>query len=157
MTNTIAKRQNGNAYRGAFGNVVDNLFQNSLRRFFDDNFWEAENQQATGSIPVNIRETEQQYELDVIAPGCKKEDFKINVEDNLLTISMNQVNEKKQQDGKTGWERNEYVQRSFSRSFSLDDTVDLNNINAKYTDGILRLSLGKNEKAKKLSKSIEVK
>jgi HSP20 family protein len=157
MTNTIAKRQNGNSYRGAFGNVVDNLFQNSLRRFFDDNFWEAENQQATGSIPVNIRETEQQYELDVIAPGCRKEDFKINVEDNLLTISMNQVNEKKQQDGKTGWERNEYVQRSFSRSFSLDDTVDLNNINAKYTDGILRLSLGKNEKAKKLSKSIEIK
>ena len=42
MTNTIAKRQNGNVYGGTFGNVVDDLFQNSLRRFFDDNFWEAE-------------------------------------------------------------------------------------------------------------------
>jgi HSP20 family protein len=157
MTNTIAKRQNGNAYRGNFGNVVDNLFQNSLRRFFDDNFWEAETQQPTGNIPVNIRETDQQYELDVIAPGCRKEDFKINVENNVLTISMNQVNEKKQQDAKTGWERNEYVQRAFSRSFSLDDTVDLDKINATYSDGILRLSLGKNEKAKKQSRNIDVK
>jgi HSP20 family protein len=156
MTNTIAKRQNGNLYGGTFGNVVDNLFQNSLRRFFDDNFWEAENKQPTGNVPVNIRETEQQYELDVVAPGCRKEDFKINVEDNVLTISLNQVNEKKGKDEKTGWERNEYMQRAFSRSFSLDDTVDLNNINAKYTDGILRLSLGKNEKAKKLSKNIEI-
>jgi HSP20 family protein len=157
MTNTIAKRQNGNVYDGTFGNVVDNLFQNSLRRFFDDNFWENDNQRQTGSVPVNIRETEQQYELDVIAPGCRKEDFKINVEDNVLTISMNQVNEKKEKNEKTGWERNEFMQRAFSRSFSLDDTVDLNNINAKYTDGILRLSLGKNEKAKKLSRNIDVK
>lgn len=156
MTNTIAKRQNGNVYGGTFGNVVDNLFQNSLRRFFDDNFWEADNRQTMGTVPVNIRETEQHYELDVVAPGCKKEDFKINVEDNLLTISMNQSNEKKQKDEKTGWERNEFMQRAFSRSFTLDETVDLENINASYTDGILRLSLGKNEKAKKVSRNITV-
>ena len=154
MTNTIAKKQNGDVYGGSFGNVVDNLFQNSLRRFFDDNFWEADNRRSMGTVPVNIRETEQHYELDVVAPGCRKEDFKINVEDNLLTISMNQANEKKQKDEKTGWERNEFIQRAFSRSFTLDETVDLNNINASYTDGILRLQLGKNEKAKKLSKSI---
>jgi len=156
MTNTIAKKQNGDVYGGSFGNVVDNLFQNSLRRFFDDNFWEADNRRSMGTVPVNIRETEQHYELDVVAPGCRKEDFKINVEDNLLTISMNQANEKKQKDEKTGWERNEFIQRAFSRSFTLDETVDLNNINASYTDGILRLQLGKNEKAKKLSKSITV-
>ena len=156
MTNTIAKKQNGDVYGGSFGNVVDNLFQNSLRRFFDDNFWEADNRRSMGTVPVNIRETEQHYELDVVAPGCRKEDFKINVEDNLLTISMNQANEKKQKDEKTGWERNEFIQRAFSRSFTLDETVDLNNINASYTDGILRLQLGKNEKAKKLSKNITV-
>lgn len=156
MTNTIAKKQNGDVYGSSFGNVVDNLFQNSLRRFFDDNFWEADNRRSMGTVPVNIRETEQHYELDVVAPGCRKEDFKINVEDNLLTISMNQANEKKQKDEKTGWERNEFIQRAFSRSFTLDETVDLNNINASYTDGILRLQLGKNEKAKKLSKNITV-
>ena len=156
MTNAIAKRENGNSY-ASFGNVVDNIFQNSLRRFFDDNFWDAENHVSTGTVPVNIRETEQHYELDVVAPGCRKEDFKISVDDNLLTISMNRGEEQKQENQKIGWVRNEYLQRSFSRSFTLEDTVDLNNITATYSDGILRLSLGKSEKAKKFSRNIEVK
>jgi HSP20 family protein len=156
MTNTIAKRPNGNTY-STFGNVVDNIFQNSLRRFLDDNFWDAENHQTSGLAPVNIRETDQQYELDVIAPGCRKEDFGISVDGNLLTISMNWKGEDKEQDQKTGWVRNEYMQRSFSRSFRLEDTVDLNNISATYSDGILRLLLGKNEKAKRISRNIDVK
>ena len=155
MTTAIAKSQNGNP-SATFGNVVDNIFQNSLRRFFDDNFWDAENPQTTSSVPVNIRETDENYELDVIAPGCRKEDFNINVEGNLLTISMNRKEEQKEHNEKTGWVRNEYMQRSFSRSFSLQDTVDLNNITATYSDGILRLSLGKSEKAKQVSRNIDV-
>ena len=155
MTNTIAKRQNGNGYNASFGTVVNDLFQNSLSRFFDDKFWEADS--SLGSVPVNTRETETHYELDVIAPGCRKEDFMIKVEGNLLTISMGQKDEKNDQDEKTGWVRNEYVQRAFTRTFTLDETVDLENINASYTDGILRLSLGKTEKAKKVSKNIQVK
>jgi HSP20 family protein len=155
MTNTIAKRNNGNGYAN-FGNVVDNIFHNSLRRFFDGNFWEAENQLSTGSIPVNIRETEQQYELDVIAPGCRKEDFSIRVDNNVLTISLakQQASEQKE---KSGWVRNEFVQQAFSRSFTLDDTVDTNKISATYSDGILHLGLGKNEKAQMTSRQIEVK
>jgi HSP20 family protein len=155
MTNAIAKRENGNSY-ASFGNVVDNIFQNSLRRFFDDNYWETENPMTTGSVPVNIRETDQQYELDVIAPGCKKEDFKISVEDNLLTISMNRNEEHKEQNQKSGWTRNEFIQRSFTRSFKLEDSVDVNNISAHYSDGILRISLGKSEKAKKFIRNIDV-
>src|SRR4030095_995822 len=155
MTNAIAKRENGNSY-ASFGNVVDNIFQNSLRRFFDDNYWETENPMTTGSGPVNIRETDQQYELDVIAPGCKKEDFKISVEDNLLTISMNRNEEHKEQNQKSGWTRNEFIQRSFTRSFKLEDSVDVNNISAHYSDGILRISLGKSEKAKKFIRNIDV-
>ncbi|MBS1577113.1 MAG: Hsp20/alpha crystallin family protein [Bacteroidetes bacterium] len=155
MTNTIARRNNGNGYTD-FGNVVDNIFQSSLRRFFDGNFWEAENQLSTGSVPVNIRETEQQYELDVIAPGCRKEDFSIRVDNNVLTISLvkKQASEQKE---KSGWVRNEFVQQAFSRSFTLDETVDTNKINAAYTDGILHLVLGKNEKAQTTSRQIEVK
>lgn len=155
MTNTIARRNNGNGYTD-FGNVVDNIFQNSLRRFFDGNFWEAENQLSTGTVPVNIRETEQQYELDVIAPGCRKEDFSIRVDNNVLTISLvkKQASEQKE---KSGWVRNEFVQQAFSRSFTLDETVDTNKINAAYTDGILHLVLGKNEKAQTTSRQIEVK
>lgn len=156
MTNAIAKKQNGATRTPDLATVVDNLFQNSFRRFFDDNFWDSENQPATGTVPVNIRETDHAYELDLIAPGCHKEDFKINVQDNVLTISMDQKEEKNQEDERTGWVRNEYVQRGFSRSFTLNDTVDLDKINATYTDGILRLSLGKNEKARKLTRNITV-
>ena len=155
MTTTIAKKQNGNP-TVSFGNVVDNIFQNSLRRFFDDNFWDVEGQLTTGSVPVNVRETEHQYEIDVIAPGCKKEDFNISINDNLLTISFNTKSENSSSQ-KAGWVRNEYVQRSFSRSFTLDDTVDVNKINATYIDGILHLTLAKNERAKKVSKNIEIK
>ena len=154
MTTTIAKRQNGNP-SVSFGNVVDNIFQNSLRHFFDDNFWNPGSPLIEGTVPVNIRETEQQYEMDVIAPGCTKEDFKIGIEDNLLTISFNHKEENRQQNEK--WVRNEYHQRSFTRSFSLDETVDVNKINATYSDGILHLVLPKNEKSKKLSRTVEIK
>jgi HSP20 family protein len=156
MTNTIAKRQNGNP-SATFGNVVDNIFQNSLRRFFDDNFWDADMPMSTSRVPVNVRETEQQYEMDVIAPGCRKEDFHVSINDNILTISFNHKEQNNKENEKAGWVRNEYVQRSFSRSFTLDDTVDINKINATYTDGILHLTLAKNEKAKKLARDIEVK
>ncbi len=156
MTNTIAKRQNGNP-SASFGNVVDNIFQNSLRRFFDDNYWESDTASNTGRFPVNIRETDASFELDVIAPGCRKEDFKISIDDNTLKISFEQKTENTSGNEKSGWVRNEYVQRSFSRSFSLDDTGDPTKINVTYTDGILRVVLAKNEKAKHISRSIEVK
>lgn len=155
MTTTIAKRQHGEP-SASFGNVVDNIFQNSLRRFFDDNFWNAENPLTTGAVPVNVRETDQQYEVDVIAPGCRKEDFNVEINGNLLTISFNSKMENTSPQ-KAEWVRNEYVQRSFNRTFTLDDTVDVNKVNATYTDGILRLTLAKNEKAKKLSKTIEIR
>jgi len=156
MTNTIAKRQNGNE-NVSFGKVVDNIFQNSLRRFFDDNFWDIEPVPASGSVPVNIREKEEQYEIDVVAPGCRKQDFNISMKGNMLTISFEHKEENNQGDQKTGWVRNEYMQRSFSRTFTLDDTVDVNKIQAAYTDGILRIVLGKNEKAKPVSRTIEIK
>jgi HSP20 family protein len=156
MTTAIAKRQNGNPSVD-FGSVVDNVFQNTLRRFFDDNFWDAESTMAAGSVPVNVRELEHQYELDVVAPGCRKNDFNIHVKDNALTISFQHKEQNQEQNEKSGWVRNEYLLRSFSRSFTLDDTVDINKIDATYTDGILRLTLPKNEKAKKLSRNIEIK
>ena len=155
MNTTIAKRQN-DLPSVSFGNVVDNIFQNSLRHFLDDNFWDMEGRLTTGSVPVNVRETDNQYEMDVIAPGCKKEDFNVNINDNMLTISFESKTDN-ESSPKTGWVRNEYVQRSFSRTFTLDDTVDVNKINANYTDGILHITLAKNEKAKKVNKKIEIK
>jgi HSP20 family protein len=154
MTTTIAKRQNGNP-AVSFGNVVDNIFQNSLRHFFDDNFWDTERYLTSGNVPVNVREKEHQYEMDVIAPGCRKEDFNINISNNMLTVSFEQKQQHTNQPDDT-WVRNEYLQRSFARSFTLDDSVDAGKISATYTDGILRVILPKNEKAKQLSKQIEI-
>ena len=74
--------------------------------------------------------------------GAKKDDFNIDINDNVLTISFESKAET-ESSPKGGWVRNEYVQRSFSRTFTLDDTVDVNNINATYTDGILHLTLGR--------------
>ena len=160
MTTAIAKRQNGDS-SVSFGNVVDNIFQNSLRRFLDDNFWDTDTAlpaQAlpAQSAPVNVRETDLQYEMDLIAPGCRKEDFAINVDNNVLTISFNHKDERKDKSEKTGWVRNEYVQKSFTRSFAMDDTVDVNKISASYKDGILHLVLPKNEKAQRLVKNIQI-
>jgi HSP20 family protein len=156
MKTAIAKRQNGNP-SVTFGNVVDNIFQNSLRHFFDDNFWDGGFPVTSGSIPVNVREMENHYEMDVIAPGLKKEDFNLNIEDNQLTISYEHNDQNSDSNDKQGWSRNEYTLRSFSRSFMLDDTVDSSKVQARYDNGILRVNLPKTEKAKKIYKKIEIK
>jgi HSP20 family protein len=155
MTNVMQKNKVNGGYR--LDAVVDNIFNHSLRRFFDGNLWDSENALTAGTVPVNVRETEQQYEVDVIAPGCKKEDFRIQVLANELSISFNCNDEKKEENERSGWVRNEFVQRSFTRSFALDDTVSTDKINARYEDGILKLVLPKNEKAKPRLLAIDVK
>lgn len=155
MSNAMQKRNTTNP--NEFGYVVDSIFNNTLRRFFDGNLWDVEETGNRGNVPVNVRETDQQYEVDVIAPGCRKEDFKVQVQNNKLQISFTHDDNKTQQDEKAGWVRNEYVQRSFSRHFTLDETVNSENISATYTDGILRVVLPKTEKAKPRLLSIDVK
>jgi HSP20 family protein len=155
MTNAMQKTKTNSGY--GLENVVDNIFNHTMRRFFDGNLWDLETTANTGTVPVNVRETDSQYELDVIAPGCQKADFNIKIENGELMISFKHNEEKNQENEKAGWVRNEYIQRSFSRSFTLDDTVEVSNITANYNDGILRVVLPKNEKAKPVSLSIDVK
>ncbi len=153
---TIAKRQSAQT-PATLGKVVDNIFENSLRHFFDDNFWSP--QEWTGTtraVPVNVREKENHYQVDVIAPGCKKEDFNVMVKDNLLTVSYERKQENEETDETKGWVRNEFVQSSFTRSFTIDDTVDAANISGQYSDGILRITLPKNGKAAQQSRQIEI-
>lgn len=137
--------------------VVDGIFNNTMRRFLDGNLWDVETKGNRGTVPVNVREKEQQYELDVIAPGCRKEDFQLTVQKHELQISFTKNEEKSNDDEKAGWVRNEYVQRSFQRHFTLDDSVYINKISAEYADGILRITLPKTEQAKPRQLSIEVK
>ena len=109
------------------------------------------------NVPVNLRETDKTYEMELVAPGLKKEDFKLNVSNDMLTVAFEQKEEQQQVDKSEGWLRKDYKMQSFSRSFARDDSVDANKINAVYNNGILHLTLPKKENAQKLSKSIEVK
>jgi HSP20 family protein len=155
MTTTITKRQNGNA-PATFGNVVDNIFQNSLHRFFDNNFLNVERPLQSTVAPVNVRENAQGYDIEVVAPGCKKEGFSVNINGNLLTIGYEHQQASEKQQEKNEWTRTEYERRSFQRTFTVDDTVNVNAIQARYRDGILHLHLPKNEQAKEVTKTIEI-
>lgn len=94
---------------------------------------------------VNIRETEREFELEIAVPGKKKEDFNIEVDNNVLTISLE---EKKEDEVKEkNYSRREFFYSSFKRAFTLPETVDEEKINAAYTDGILRFTLPKREEA----------
>ncbi|MGB8194997.1 MAG: Hsp20/alpha crystallin family protein [Chitinophagaceae bacterium] len=103
---------------------------------------------------VNIHETENAFEMELNVPGRKKEDFKINLENGLLTVSFDKKEENKENGNKTI--RREFSYQSFKRSFNLDETVDTDNIQAKYESGILYLTLPKKEQAKPAKKEINV-
>ena len=139
-----------------FGSVVDQIFQNNLSRFFDDSYWGFSGDVNRTKIPVNLRETDANYEMELVAPGLRKEDFQLNVSGDMLTVSFEEKNENKESNIQEGWIRQEFRTRSFSRSFHLNDAVDTNNITAHYENGILYVTLPKNERLKQMSKTIRV-
>ncbi len=118
----------------SFSSLVDGFFNDSLTRSGGSAF-----------LPkVDIIENETSYELHVAAPGLSKEDFNIELNDNFITVSgerkfQNEKNEKNYHSIETQY-------GSFSRSFSLPENVDSSKINAKYNNGILELTIPKDEK-----------
>ncbi len=126
-----------------FSHLIDRFFNDSVTRSGGSSF-----------IPkVDVLETEKAFEIQVAAPGLQKEDFNIELNDNFLTISGERklTNEKKDQT----FHSIETQYGSFSRSFSLPENVDSAKINAKYNNGILELTLPKDEK-KALKSTIAV-
>ena len=105
-------------------------------------------------VPVNVKETEGGYELEVVAPGIGKENFKISLDKNLLTIAAEKKNEAENKSEKRL--RDEYKYQSFKRVFTVDDTVDTEKIDAKYVNGILTLNLPKKVEVKASAKEINV-
>ncbi|WP_153798382.1 Hsp20/alpha crystallin family protein [Foetidibacter luteolus] len=104
----------------------------------------------TLKIPaVNITETAQAYNVSLAVPGFKKEDFNITLDGGMLTISSSKEERKEEKEEKVT--RKEYNYASFSRSFSLPEEVNTDNIEAGYEDGILKISLPKKEEVKKAS------
>ena len=106
--------------------------------------------------PVNIRETDTSYEVELSAPGKRKEDFNIEVENDLLTISSEHKNENTTEEGGK-FTRREFSFSSFRRSFTLPETVKEDDIRASYDNGILKINLPKREEAlPKPKRSIDI-
>jgi HSP20 family protein len=138
------ERSSGNATRPFF------------RDFFDaDNFFNSTWMNERNGYPaVNIAEKDNEYDIELAAPGFKKEDFHVKVNDDVLTISAEAKMENKEEDKE--YARREYSYSSFSRSFRLPDNVKDDAINAKYEDGMLKLCLPKSSKNVKATKEIRV-
>jgi HSP20 family protein len=103
---------------------------------------------------VNINETDKEFELELAAPGLKKSDFKVNIDRNVLTVST-EKKEEKEEKGKN-FTRKEFSYHSFSRSFTLPESVNQEKIDAKYTDGVLKLVLPKKDEVIPKSKEIKI-
>jgi HSP20 family protein len=153
MANIIKKE---NARPATFGSVVDQLFQQNLNRWFDDGFWGFNGLQTRTGVPVNIRETDKTYELEVVAPGLNKQDFQLQFSGDTLTVSFEHKEEKNDSQENDRWLRKEYRTQSFTRTFNIDETVDVDKAAARYDNGILYLTLPKKEHAQRISRTIQV-
>lgn len=141
-------RKNYGLTPATFSGMLDTMLTNNWDRMFSDDH------QNYMNVPVNIKETDAAFEMDLVAPGLKKEDFNINIEKDVLTVSFEHKEEKKETTDKVI--RNEYKFRSFKRSFTLSDKINAEGISAKYTDGILSLNLPKAEPKADTTKKIEI-
>ena len=139
---TLTKR-NGNVPASLPG-LLDDFFTRDL---FD---WSTSNFSGDGTtLPaVNVKETSDSFEVEMAAPGMNKDDFKVELNNNVLTISSEQKQEHEEKEGEK-YSRKEFSYQLFQRSFHLSkEAVDADNIQAKYENGALRLQIPKREEVK---------
>ncbi len=149
-------------FEGTLNNLVDNLFS-ELPVLFRNDLSDAATK---GFVPVNVKETDKAYEMEVVAPGFEKTDFKVNLDKDLLTISAEKKTEpdsnrvKEDSFGSAAQEkqiRREYSYRSFKRTFTLDEKIDATNIAASCINGVLVLNLPKKVEVKTPATEITIK
>lgn len=126
----------------AFSSLFDDFFNTEFGNWRHNNF------SATNTtLPaVNIKEDNDGFSVEMAAPGMEKADFKINLENNVLTISSEKQEEQKEEQDK--YTRREFAYRAFQRSFTLPDSADSEKIEAKYENGVLHVNIPKKEEAK---------
>jgi HSP20 family protein len=120
--------------------LADDWFNSSLSNWRDQG----------NTLPaVNVKETNDEFIVEVAAPGMKREDFRIELDNHVLVVSSESKDKQEQKDDAGNYTRREFNYRAFQRSFALaKDHVDGEKINAKYTDGILYINVPKNDRAK---------
>ena len=124
----------------------NSLFFPSVMNDFMGPDWFGGTEKWNTSVPaVNIKENEKGFELELAVPGMKKDDFTVEVDNDVLTISSEIKSEN--EETKENYTRKEFSYSSFKRAFTLPETVDGSKIDAKYEDGILKLILPKKQEA----------
>ena len=128
----------------------------AMNSMFDDlltkdlwNWGLSNNSNTNTTIPaVNIRETNDNFEVEMAAPGMRKEDFRVELDGNMLTINSEREDRQEQSEGER-YSRREFSYQSFQRTFQLPkDVVDSDRIEARYENGVLHLVIPKKETAK---------
>ena len=141
----FANGQKNHAVNPFFSDVFDSILNDS---FLSDKL-------ATRVPAVNISENENEFQIELAAPGLKKEDFKISLDKNVLSVSADKKVENAEEGKK--FSKREYSYNAFTRSFTLPEVADYTKIEAAYTDGILTLAVAKKEEAKLQPREIAVK
>ena len=124
-----------------------NLFNEFLTHDWND--WTKQDYSTTNTtLPsVNVKEHEDGFEVEMAAPGLNKDDFKIELNNSILTI-RSEKKEEKESENEKGFTRREFSYQSFSRSFTLPQSIESEKIEAQYKNGILKLTIPKKEEAK---------
>jgi HSP20 family protein len=149
---TLAKLSN-NLYP-SFPSIFDRLFDGELMDWNSTNY-----SSSNTSLPaVNVKENDNEFLIEVAAPGLQKDDFKVNYENGRLSISSEKKNQSEEKEGEK-ITRREFSYQSFQRSFTVSESVvDAEKIKANYQNGILHITLPKREEVKpKPAKKIEIK
>lgn len=133
-----------------------------LDRFFDNNEiidWNKNLSNANSTLPsVNVKEDENQFNIEVAAPGFDKKDFKIEVQNDVLSISSEKDNSVEEKEDNGHYTKREFSYQSFKRSFTLPESINAEKIDASYANGILNIVIPKKEEEKaKEPKLIEIK
>jgi len=140
--------------------MLPTITRRSFRPFympniFDEDFFSGLSNRS-GSMPaVNIKEDEKQYSLELAIPGINKNDLKIDMKEDVITISSEM--KKESEENNDGYKRKEFSYSAFSRSFYVPENVNKEKIEASYKDGVLSVTLPKEDEEKsKISKTIEI-
>jgi len=133
-----------NSYFPSFPSLLDRFFEGDLMDWNAGNF-----AGANSTLPaVNVKETDNEFIIDVAAPGLKKDDFKVNYDNGRLTISSEKKNDYEEKDGEK-ITRKEFSYQSFQRSFTVaENVVNVDKIKARYDDGILHVLIPKRDEVK---------
>ena len=147
---TYVKCDNPRTKSPVFNNMFDALFNDVSSVLGNETY---------KSVPkVNILETETHFKIELAAPGIKKKDFKVAVNENVLSISVKKETEKTEETEENApkYNRREFNYFSFQRKFTLPKTADTESIEAKYNNGVLELSITKITPTKKEAKEINI-